>query len=122
MNTEMIIKRMSDVPPVPVERSKGATIQVLLGPGDPMPNFYTRCFTLEPGATIPAHSHDTIEHEQVMLDGQMVITIAGRETVVNAGDVIYIPAKASHAYRNEGTTNVRFLCMVPATDYTTQWL
>ncbi len=123
MENNPIIKKIKDVTAQPVERSKGASIQVLLGTEDQMPGFYTRLFTLEPGGSIPAHRHDAIEHEQVILEGEMVLTLEHGETTVTAGDVVYLPARASHAYENRGTVPVRFLCIVPATaDYTTEWL
>mgnify|MGYP001550341084 CR=1 FL=1 len=118
-----IVRPIDDVPAEPVPNSRGATIQVLLGPGDQMPNFYTRRFTLEPGARIPEHLHDTIEHEQLVLEGAMAVSLAGEERTVRAGDCVYIPAGCAHWYENRGDVPVRFLCMVPATsDYSTEWL
>lgn len=113
---------MDGVSAQPVERSKGATIQVLLGPEEGMPHFYTRRFTLEPGARIPAHRHAHIEHEQVMLEGEMVLIIDGEERLAKAGDCIYIPSGVFHAYENRSPSLARFLCMVPATEaYETEW-
>lgn len=106
-----------------VPRCRGASIQVLLGPESGVPNFITRHFTLEPGGRIPCHRHDTIEHEQVVLAGRMVIGLDQRETEVRPGDSIFIPAGVSHWYENRGSEAVRFLCMVPKTeDYQTEWL
>jgi quercetin dioxygenase-like cupin family protein len=123
MKQDPIIRRIEQVQAREVERSPGATIQVLLGPDDQMPGFYTRRFSIDPGGSIPAHRHDAIEHQQVVLEGQMVLTLDGREQTVGAGQCVYIPAGVAHAYRNRGSVPVRFLCMVPATaDYQTEWL
>jgi len=111
-----VIRAMQSVPTVEVGRSEGATIQVLLGPDDDVPHFHTRRFTLEPGGWIPEHMHPDIEHEQVMLEGEMVLVLDGEERRARAGDVVYIPAGCWHAYRNEGRARVRFLCMVPVTE------
>ena len=110
-----VIRAMQSVPAVEVGRSEGATIQVLLGPDDGVPNFHTRRFTIEPGGWIPEHMHPSIEHEQVLLEGEMVLVLDGLERTVRSGDCVYIPAGCWHAYRNDGDVVVRFLCMVPVT-------
>jgi len=98
-------------------------MQVLLGPEDGAPGFATRRFTLEPGGRIPNHRHATIEHEQVVLEGEMVIGLDGREAVVRAGDCLLIPAGVAHWYENRGAVPARFLCVVPITaQYETEWL
>jgi len=123
MSNEPIVKPMTVVPPEQVPRSPGATIQVLLGPADGMPNFHTRLFTLEPGARIPEHRHDTIEHEQVVLDGEMAIALDGAERVAQKGDCVYIPAGCAHWYENRGASPCRFICIIPAgIEYGTEWL
>ena len=118
-----VVRARNSVAPLPVPRCRGTSIQVLLGPESGVPNFITRQFTIEPGGRIPCHRHETIEHEQVILDGAMVISLNGRETEVTQGDSIFIPAGISHWYENRGTAPVRFLCIVPNTaDYQTEWL
>ena len=118
-----IIKNIHTVAPDEVPKSRGASIRVLLGPNDAMPNFYTRLFTIEPGGRIPAHRHDSIEHEQVMLEGTMILTLDGQAQEVSKGQAICIPAGVAHSYENRQDTPVLFLCMVPAiADYGTEWL
>ena len=118
-----VVRPRNSVATQPVPRCRGTSIQVLLGPESGVPNFITRHFTIEPGGRIPCHRHDTIEHEQMVLEGTMVICLEGRETVVSAGDSIFIPAGISHWYENRGQAPVRFLCVVPKTsDYQTEWL
>lgn len=118
-----VVRSMSSVESQTVERSRGAAIQVLLGPTDGTPNFITRRFTLEPGGRIPRHRHDTIEHEQIMLASTMVIGLDQDEIEVSEGDCIFIPAGVSHWYENRTDRTVAFLCMVPMTrDYQTEWL
>jgi len=118
-----VVRNMNDPKPSPVGSSRGAWIQVLLGPADGVPSFITRRFTLMPGGRIPEHRHGAIEHEQVMLEGEMVLSLDGEERVVRAGDCIFIPAGVAHAYANRGGETVRFLCIVPRTaEYETEWL
>lgn len=122
MTDKPIIRKMDSVVSNQVDRSPGASIQVLLGPADKMPNYYTRRFTLNPGAKIPSHMHDNIEHQQVILEGEMVVTIDGEQRVAKEGDVVYLPPKAFHSYENRGSIPCRFLCIIPATtDYRTDW-
>lgn len=118
-----LIRGIAAVPPQTVERTRGTSIQVLIGPTDGAPNFITRRFTVEPGGRIPMHRHDSIEHEQVMLSGTMTIGLDQREVEVTEGDCIFIPAGVAHWYENRTDQTVAFLCMVPITaDYQTEWL
>ena len=118
-----VIRDAAAVTPQHVERTRGAAIQILIGPADGAANFMTRRFTIEPGGRIPRHRHDSIEHEQVMLAGTMTIGLDRREADVTAGDSIFIPAGVAHWYENRTDETVSFLCMVPITaDYQTEWL
>lgn len=121
--TSPVVRNFTAVKPEVVERSRGAAIQIMIGPSDGAPNFITRRFTLAAGGRIPRHFHATIEHEQVMLSGSMVIGLDNREVEVATGDVIFIPAGVAHWYENRTDEPVAFLCMVPhTTDYQTEWL
>jgi len=118
-----VIRSMDASRGVPVERTRGARIEILLGPEEGVPNFATRRFTVDPGGRIPRHRHDAIEHEQVVLEGSMVIGLDDREVEVSVGDCVFIPAGVAHWYENRGDCPVRFLCVVPMTaDYQTEWL
>jgi quercetin dioxygenase-like cupin family protein len=118
-----VVRNFAAVKTQVVERSRGAAIQVLIGPAEGAPNFITRRFTLAPGGRIPRHLHPTIEHEQVMLSGSMVIGLDHREVEVATGDVVFIPAGVAHWYENRSDETATFLCMVPVTaEYQTEWL
>ena len=118
-----VIRAQGTVEAQAVPRCSSTTIQVLLGPEIGVPNFITRQLIIEPGGRIPCHRHDSIEHEQVVLEGTMVIALDGRESDVGPGDSVFIPAGVSHWYENRGAVPVRFLCVVPHTeDYQTEWL
>jgi quercetin dioxygenase-like cupin family protein len=107
----------------PVKRARGARMGVLLGPEQGAPNFITRRFLLAPGARIPAHRHPVIEHEQVMVRGEMVLGTDGDVRVVRAGDAMYLPAGCAHWYENRSAEEVEFLCIIPNTPgYDTEWL
>ncbi len=121
--TSPVVRNMATVEPLIVERSKGATIQILVGPAEGAPNFITRRITLASGGRIPRHLHATIEHEQIMLSGSMVIGLDDREVEVKTDDVIFIPAGIAHWYENRSDEVAAFICVVPnTTDYQTEWL
>ena len=118
-----VVRPLDSVEAAPVPRCRGASLKVLLGPESGVPNFITRQFTLEPGGRIPCHRHDDIEHEQVVLEGTMVLGLDAREVEVGPGDSVFIPAGVGHWYENRSTVPVRFLCVAPHTDdYQTEWL
>lgn len=118
-----VVRALNSVEAVPVPRCRGAFLKILLGPESGVPNFITRQFTLEPGGRIPCHRHDDIEHEQVVLEGTMVLGLDAREVEVGPGDSVFIPAGVGHWYENREAAPVRFLCVVPHTaDYQTEWL
>ena len=106
----------------PVKRARGARMGVLIGPEQGAANFITRRFLLAPGARIPAHSHPTIEHEQVMVRGEMVLGTDGEVRTVRAGDAMFLPARCAHWYENRTAEEVEFLCIIPNTPgYETDW-
>ena len=107
----------------PVTRARGARMGVLIGPAQGAPNFITRRFVLAPGARIPAHRHPTIEHEQVMVRGEMVLGMDAEVRTVRAGDAMYLPAGCAHWYENRTASEAEFLCVIPNTPgYETDWL
>ena len=123
MSQEPIVRRSDDVAAIPVERAEGATIRVLLGPGDDMPNFFLREFTLQPGARIPTHLPPDIEHEQLVTAGEMTLGMGDREWTVHTGDSVFIPAAVAHWYENRSTVPLVFICAVPRTEaYATEWI
>lgn len=107
----------------PIERTQGASMQVLLGPDEGARGFVTRRFSLEPGGRIPCHRHDEIEHQQYVVSGEMVLTLDGDERCARQGDAVIIPAGVAHSYENRLAQPVEFLCIVPLVDdYQTEWL
>jgi quercetin dioxygenase-like cupin family protein len=118
-----LVRPPADAPATPVLRARGARMAVLIGPEQGAPNFILRRFWLAPGGRIPTHMHPEIEHEQMVVRGEMVLGSGGSEKTVKAGDAVYIPAGAPHWYENRGAAEVEFLCIIPATvSYGTEWL
>ena len=121
--TKPAVVALQVAPAAPVRKARGARMAVLIGPEQGAPNFITRRFLLAPGARIPALRHPTIEHEQVMVRGEMVLGMGDEVRTVRAGDAMYLPAGCAHWYENRTAEEVEFLCVVPNTkDYATEWL
>ncbi len=121
--TRPAVVALQVAPAAPVRKARGARMAVLIGPEQGAPNFITRRFLLAPGARIPAHRHPTIEHEQVMVRGEMVLGMGDEVRTVRAGDAMYLPAGCAHWYENRTAEEVEFLCVIPNTKgYATEWL
>lgn len=58
-------------------------------------------FSIEPGATVPEHSHP---HEQVgyMLSGELTFVADGEDHLVEAGDSYVLAGDEPHAAENRG--------------------
>ena len=122
-STEPTVVSEKQAEQVPVRRARGARMAVLIGPDEGAARFVMRRFVLAANGRIPTHRHDTIEHEQVVLRGEMTLGLGDAVHTVRAGDAIFIPAGTAHWYENRGTEEVEFLCAVPLTvDYATEWL
>lgn len=118
-----LVRPVSSAPSVEVDRARGASMRILIGPDDGADRLITRCFTLQPGGRIPCHRHADVEHQQLVLEGEMVVSLDGEERVAGALDCVLIPAGTAHWYENRGDRPVRFLCVIPRTDgYATEWL
>jgi quercetin dioxygenase-like cupin family protein len=63
-------------------------------------------FEIEPGATVPEHSH---HHEQTgfVYEGELTFVSGGEEIVIGAGDSFTIPSEEPHSAENRGDVPVR---------------
>jgi quercetin dioxygenase-like cupin family protein len=63
-------------------------------------------FTIEPGRTVPEHSHD---HEQAgfLVEGALTFVVAGETRTVEAGDAYVLPGGEPHAVENRGDVPAR---------------
>ncbi len=107
----MPVKHTQDVEKKNVTAGQDTTIQVLISAQEG-PNFALRKFSMKPGGGMPRHTN-TVEHEQYVLRGHAKIGIGEQVYMVNAGDVVFIPAGAIHYYENIGDEPFEFLCVVP---------
>ena len=54
----------------------------------------------EPGASVEAHHHPA-EQITIVIEGEMTWAVDDEETAVGPGDVVVIPADATHSARSE---------------------
>lgn len=111
----MIIRRMHEVEQraLDMDGVRGVRMRLLVGRGDGAPTFSMREFTVEPGGHTPHHAHN-YEHEVLILEGTGEADSEGGPRPIAAGDVLFVPANERHQFRNTGSGDLRFVCLVPA--------
>jgi len=60
----------------------------------------------------PAHSHDHYEETAYGIDGVLTWTVGGRQIDVGPGQVLCIPRRAIHRFDNNGSQDVKALCVI----------
>ena len=109
--TILFTKKMNELPKEKIDAGKNTYRQILIGPEEG-PNFAMRRFIIEPGGSMPLHSN-SVEHEQLVLNGRAKVQIGGEIFEVKKDDVVFIPAEVEHSYTTIGDENFEFLCVVP---------
>ena len=111
----MIIKKINNVPALPVEMegAQDVSVRVLFGPKDNAPTFALRQFELAPGGCTPFHNHP-FEHEVVVMQGNIDLVREDGETPIAVGDVVLVNPDEKHRFRNASDAETaRMLCIVP---------
>ena len=70
---------------------------------------------LIPGAqrlAAPAHSHDHYEETIYGIEGVLTWTVDGKQIGVGPGEALCIPRGAVHRFDNNGTRDVKALCVI----------
>ena len=60
----------------------------------------------------PAHSHDHYEETIYGIDGVLTWTVDGRQIEVGPGQALCIPRGAIHRFDNNGSRDVKALCVI----------
>ena len=60
----------------------------------------------------PAHSHDHYEETIYGIDGVLTWTVDGKQIDVGPGQALCIPRGAFHRFDNNGTQDVKALCVI----------
>ena len=79
---------------------------------DGAPRFSIRRFEMKPGGQIGIHNHPQ-EHEIYILAGNGEVFTNSERYEIKANDVLYVPPDEEHGYKNTGTENLIFLCVIP---------
>src|ERR1700733_4445387 len=88
----------------------GDTYTILLT-GDQTAGRYTLIdMHVPPGGGPPPHRHD-FEEMFTVLDGEVLLTFRGQQSVARAGETVNVPANAPHAFTNASGRPARLLCM-----------
>ena len=94
-----------------LDQGQGVSRKILISP-ELGPYFAMRQFSIEPGGFMPLHTN-LVEHEQYVLNGRAQLELGDETVVVQAGDVVFIPAGLPHSYATLGSEPFEFLCLVP---------
>lgn len=93
--------------------AKGVSKQVPVGVADGTPTMSMRVFTVEPGGHTPYHSHPW-EHINYILAGEgELLNESGQGRAIAAGDYALVLPDEKHQFRNTGSSDLQFICMVP---------
>jgi transcriptional regulator with XRE-family HTH domain len=70
-------------------------------------------WTLAPGDAHASEPHVAGTRELLaVIEGEVILLVAGEKTVLGAGDAVSFPGDAVHGYRNDGATGARFALTV----------
>lgn len=110
----MKLQHYTDVPleDVVMEGAEGAKIRWLISQKDGAPQFATRMFEVSVGGHTPFHAH-AWQHQNYVLEGEGALVTEDGDKPFKAGDVIFVPPRMKHSYKNTGDTLMRFLCIIP---------
>jgi len=76
-----------------------------------------RISTYQPMAYVEVHAHRVQEQVYHVLDGEGLMEVDGKKTLVRRHDVIFIPPGVPHAIENTGLGDLTFIVATsPATD------
>jgi quercetin dioxygenase-like cupin family protein len=112
----MILKKISDITLVPVEKEGAEKVfnRVVFGPKDAAPNFSIRYFEFEPNGHTPYHHHP-YEHQVLVLEGELAyVTETKEEIPLMVGDAVMVMPGEMHQFRNRsGSQNAKMICIIP---------
>ena len=86
--------------------------RLLVGPSDGWQGWVLRLFELEAGGHTPRHDHPW-PHINYITEGRGTLYLDGVDHEVDEGSFAYVPAEATHQFRNAGADTFAFICIVP---------
>jgi quercetin dioxygenase-like cupin family protein len=103
------------------DRGGGARTTPLVSPAIGARGFINGITEFAPGAAIPFHSHNC-EESVVLLEGEAMLDIDGRELAVKPFETTWIPPNVSHRFRNLSTTQPLKILWIYASPQATRTL
>jgi quercetin dioxygenase-like cupin family protein len=88
----------------------GDTYTILVSGADTAGRYTLIDMHVPPGGGPPPHRHDFEEMFSV-LEGEVLLTFRGQQSVARAGETVNVPANAPHAFTNAGDQPARLLCL-----------
>ncbi len=101
----------------PVERGDGIQSVRLTDPPVDGQTFTMGVTTFPPGASLPRHSHNTVE-QVTLLEGTGVVELNGERHRLQRYDTTKVPAGEPHLFENDGDDVMRILWVYGATEVT----
>jgi len=89
--------------------AKGVRVKYLLHKGVGAKRLQFRLFVIDVGGYTPLEKHEH-EHEVYLLRGKAQVHGGEHETIVQPGNVLFIPSNEEHQFKNIGNEPVEFLC------------
>ena len=74
-----------------------------------------------PGRRVRGHRHPYPE-VFVVLDGDVTFTVDGEALTARAGQLVVVPADATHAFENSGPDTLEMISIHPVAEMTTEWV
>lgn len=110
----MGVDKVKDIKPLKVEAPGAANVlkRVLVGPQQGWEGWVMRHFTLGAAGHTPRHSHSW-PHIIYVLGGKGALLHGDHDNEVEAGCTAYIPGGVEHQFRNTGSDDLSFICIVP---------
>jgi len=96
----------------PIQILAGVVKREVITADDGAPHFCMRVFEVEPGSSVPLHSHPW-EHEILVLSGQGAVLSGQEETQIAKDSVIFIAPNERHGFANNSHQPLRFICVIP---------
>ncbi len=111
----MLIKKIQQVPPKPVQMdgARDVNVRLIFGPDDKAPTIAMRVFEMAPSGHTPYHTHP-FEHEILILSGEIAVATEKGPITLSPDNAILIAPGEPHQFKNLSNTQpASFLCLVP---------
>jgi len=109
----VIIKKLNDVPAMELPGYDNVKKQIVIGPDDGSEEIVLRHFTLQPGGSSPHHTHDFPHLVRIEAGTGILIDETGTKHPMQAGHYAFIESNEVHQFRNTGSDQFKFICIVP---------